>query len=413
MNAPVNASAAPSAFSKLKIGPLILKNRFIKSATNEGMARGGTPSKQLVAFHRAMAAGGAALTTVAYCAVSCDGRTFPDQITLDEKALPHLRVLTDAVHQAGGAVSAQITHGGCFTFITDLSSKKPGSSSGGFNKVGIMSGLFWKQAMTEADMLRVANEFALAALLARDAGFDAVEIHMGHGYLLSQFISPLYNKRRDQYGGHLENRMRFPCLVLRRVLDAVGKDLAVICKYSITDGAKGGNTAEDGAAIARILEREGAHLLVLSAGMNVESITTMFGSSFPKENRASVSNPIVRAAMWIQGLTEPQVEFREMYLLEHARKIRKAVSMPLAYLGGAKTAANVEQAMAEGFDTVAMGRALINTPDLINRMATGAAKTSACTSCNRCVAMMYTPGGTSCVLGPAGNAALNSQPAYP
>ncbi|WP_256381460.1 NADH:flavin oxidoreductase [Pseudomonas veronii] len=412
INIPMHPGVTPSPFSALQIGPLTLRNRFIKAATNEGMARGGIPSKQLVAFHRAIAAGGAALTTVAYCAVSRDGRTFPDQTTLDDHAVPHLRVLTDAVHEEGGAASAQITHGGCFTFLTDLSSKKPLSSSGGFNKVGIMSGLLWKQAMNEADMHRVANEFARAALLARDAGFDAVEIHMGHGYLLSQFISPLYNKRRDQYGGNLENRLRFPCLVLRRVLDAVGSELAVICKYSIIDGAKGGNTAEDGAAIARILEREGAHLLVLSAGMNVESITTMFGSSFPKENRASVSNPIVRTAMWIQGLTEPQVEFREMYLLEHARKIRKAVDMPLAYLGGAKTRANVEQAMAEGFDAVAMGRALIHAPDLVDRLAIGAVKDSACTSCNRCVAMMYTAGGTSCVLGAPGDAALNAQPAH-
>jgi 2,4-dienoyl-CoA reductase-like NADH-dependent reductase (Old Yellow Enzyme family) len=147
--------------------------------------------------------------------------------------------------------------------------------------------------------------------------------------------------------------------------------------------------------------------------MNVESITTMFGSSFPKENRASVSNPIVRAAMWIQSLTEPQVEFREMYLLEHARKIRAAVDMPLAYLGGAKTAANVEQAMAEGFDAVAMGRALIHAPDLIDKLAVGEVKDAGCTSCNRCVAMMYTAGGTSCVLGAPGDAALNAQPAHP
>jgi 2,4-dienoyl-CoA reductase-like NADH-dependent reductase (Old Yellow Enzyme family) len=242
----LNPDLPTSPFRALKVGPLTLKNRFIKAATNEGMARGGIPSKQLVAFHRAMAAGGAALTTVAYCAVSRDGRTFADQITLDDQSVPHLRVLTNAVHQEGGAVSAQITHGGCFTFLTDLSSKKPQSSSDGFNKVGIMSGLLWKQAMNETDMHRVANEFARAALLARDCGFDAVEIHMGHGYLLSQFISPLYNTRSDQYGGNVENRLRFPCLVLRRVLDAVGHELAVICKYSITDGAKGGNTAEDG-----------------------------------------------------------------------------------------------------------------------------------------------------------------------
>jgi hypothetical protein len=234
-----NLPDTPSPFSPLKIGPLTLKNRFIKSATNEGMAKGGTPSRQLVRFHEAMAAGGTALTTVAYCAVSRDGRTFTDQITLDRDAVPHLRVLTDAVHRHGGAACAQITHGGCFTFLEELSTRRPLSASGGFNKVGIMSGRFLKQAMSEADMHRIADEFAQSALLAREAGFDAVEIHMGHGYLLSQFISPLYNQRRDDWGGNLERRLRFPSLVLRRVLDAVGRDLAVICKYSVTEGAKG------------------------------------------------------------------------------------------------------------------------------------------------------------------------------
>ena len=401
-----------SPFSPLRIGPLTLRNRFIKSATNEGRAHGGTASKSLVKFHESMAAGGNAMTTVAYCAVSPDGRTFVDQVTLDEAAVPHLRVLTDAVHRHGGAACAQITHGGCFTFIENLTSGRPLSSSGGFNKVGIMSGMLLRRAMVEADMDRIAGEFVRSARLAREAGFDAVEIHMGHGYLLSQFISPLYNQRRDQYGGSTANRARYPAQVLRRVLDAVGRDLAVVCKISVTDGVRRGNTADDGAIVGRALEAEGAHLLVLSAGMNVESITTMFGSSFPKENRARPPNAIVAAAMFMQRLTEPQnVQFREMYLLEHSRKVRAAVSMPLAYLGGIKSLASVEQVLAEGFDAVALGRALICEPDLPRRFETGAAKASECISCNRCVAMMYTPGGTSCVLHEPGDPVLNSQPA--
>ena len=178
-----------------------------------------------------------------------------------------------------------------------------------------MSGRCLRRAMTESDMEQIAQEFAAAARLAREAGFDAVEIHMGHGYLLSQFVSPLYNKRRDRYGGSIENRVHYPAMVLRRVLDAVGNDMAVLCKFSVTDGVAGGNTSDDGAAIAGILEREGAHLLVLSAGMNVESITTMFGSMFPKENRAKPPNLIIAAGMFLQRLTEPKnFAFREMYL---------------------------------------------------------------------------------------------------
>ena len=234
---------------------------------------------------------------------------------------------------------------------------------------------------------------------------------MGHGYLLSQFISPLYNKRRDQYGGSLENRLRFPRRVLRAVLEAVGQELAVICKYSITEGVRAGNSAEDGARIAQMLEAEGAHLLVLSAGMNAESITTMFGSSFPKENRVQQKNPVIALAMAIQRMTDPVVEFRELYLLEHARKVRAAVKMPLAYLGGAQSLNGIEQLMSEGFDLVAMGRALIAEPGYVNKLANGEGRSNLCTACNRCVAMMYTPGGTSCVLGKPGDAALNRVPA--
>jgi len=358
-----------------------------------------------------MAAGGVAMTTLAYCSVSADGRTLPGQIVLQPDSLPHLRALTDAVHRHGGAASAQITHGGCFTFLRERATPRPLSASGGFNKIGMLSGMFRKQAMRETDMNRVIGEFVQGARLAREAGFDAVEIHMGHGYLLSQFISPLYNKRRDEYGGSLENRLRFPRQVLRAVHDAVGNDMAVLCKYSITEGVRGGNRPDDGVAIARLLEREGAHMLVLSAGMNAESITTMFGSSFPKENRVRPSNPLVAAAMAIQQLREPVVDFRELYLLEHSRRIRQAVELPLAYLGGVTSLQGTQQVLAEGFDALALGRALIAEPDLVAKFADGTSKRGICTACNRCVAMMYTPGGTSCVLGAPGDAVLNAQPA--
>jgi len=401
-----------SAFTPLRVGPLTLRNRFIKSATNEGSAKGGVPSRRLVKFHEDIAAGGVAMTTLAYCAVAPDGRTFTDQITLDEQSVPHLKVLTAAVHRGGAAASAQITHGGCFTFVPPSATRRPLSASGGFNKVGIMSGQWRRQQMQPADLERVAGEFVRGAQLARAAGFDAVEIHMGHGYLLSQFLSPLYNRRRDGYGGRLEQRVRYPVMVLERVLEAVGRDLAVLCKVSVTDGHARGNTADDGAQIARALERAGAHLLVLSAGLNIESITTMFGSSFPKENRTRVGNPIVAAAMAIQQFTEPKnVKFRELYQLENSRKVRAATRMPLAYLGGVKSLANVEQVLAEGFDAVALGRVLIHQADLVNAFASGRLRESGCTSCNRCVAMMYTPGGTSCVLGEPGDATLNATPA--
>lgn len=405
--------ACNSPFEPIKIGPLTLRNRFIKAATNEGMAKNGIVTKGLSLFHERMADGGAALTTVAYCATSLDGRTFVDQVTLTGEALPDLKAMTDAVHRHGGAISAQITHAGSFTFLDkeQLSASKPLSSSGGFNKVGVISNRFFKKAMDRAEMDAMVDEFVTAAKLAREAGFDAVELHMGHGYLLSQFVSPLYNKRKDAYGGTIEKRMKFPNEILSRVLDAVGQDLAVLVKFSMTDGKKGGNTITEGIAVARSLERTGAHMAVLSNGLNVESITEMFGSSLP-ETGSKPANPLIGLAMWAQKLTAPKnVVFHENYLRGNALKIRAATDMPLAYVGGAKSFEGVDQIMNDGFDAVAMGRALIHDPQLIGRWQDGAMETSGCTACNRCVTMMYLPTGTHCVLTGSQDAQLNQIPA--
>ncbi len=252
--------------------------------------------------------------------------------------------------------------------------------------------------MNSAQMEAMAQEFVAAARLAKEAGFDAVELHMGHGYLLSQFISPLYNKRRDAYGGSIEKRMEFPAQVLRQVLDAVGKDLAVIVKYSMTDGPKG-NRIKDGIGIARRLQAEGAHMAVLSNGMNVDSIEAMFGSSLPKTG-AKPANPVIRLGMWVQSLSAPpEVQFRENYLRDLSRKVRAAVpDLPLAYLGGVTSRQGAAQAMADGFEAIGMGRALVHDPQFINDLHSGAVQSSGCNACNRCVTMMYSPGGTACVL---------------
>ncbi len=387
------------AFTPLTIGPLKLRNRFIKAATNEGMAKNGVVSKGLALFHQRIAEGGAAMTTVAYCATSADGRTFIDQVTLNRESVNDLKALTDGVHRQGAAASAQITHAGSFTFLdkTHLQASRPMSSSGGFNKVGVLSGRWLKRAMTSDEIAAMTNEFVAAARLARECGFDAVELHMGHGYLLSQFVSPLYNKRHDQYGGTIAKRLRFPIETLQRVLDAVGKDTAVIAKYSMTDGVPSGNRIQDGIEVAKALEKAGAHMAVLSNGMNIESITAMFGSSFPAENRSANPNPIIRMGMWLQSLNEPKhVEFRENYLRELAVQVRAAVSMPLGYLGGIKTMEGVGTAMDDGFDAVVMGRALLNDATIINQWTSGSRAPSQCCSCNRCVSTMYLPSGTHC-----------------
>jgi len=350
------------------------------------------------------------MTTVAYVAVAEVGRTLPDQLWMRREVVPSLRVLTDAVHRHGTAISAQITHGG--SFVTGMHVRgRTISSCSGFNAAGSLKGNFLQRAMNEHDMQRVTDEFVAAAIMAREAGFDAVEIHMGHGYLLNQFISPLSNRREDEYGGTAENRVRFPARVLAAVKRAVGSDLAVMAKINVADGVRRGATAEDGIVTATALENAGADMLVLSGGRNVESTWFMFGSNMHREEIAKVLKQqgdwITALAMKAAAGTEPKIEFREMYFREYSLKIRAAVKLPLAFLGGVKSIANAQQAVDDGFDGIVMARTLIHDPALVNKFRRGEVAASGCTNCNACVAYIYHPGGTRCVLNPPNDLALN------
>ncbi|MDD3443812.1 MAG: NADH:flavin oxidoreductase, partial [Zavarzinia sp.] len=358
-----------SAFSPLKIGPVTLRNRFIKSGANEGKSRAGLPTEALVEHHRAIAAGGVGLNTVAYCAVAPEGRTFEDQIHLHGDAVPSLRVLTDAVHREGAAVAAQITHGGAFSFLKPPPGTKPGSSSGGFNPTGALHGAPLKRALDPGELDSIADQFAAGARIAREAGFDAVEIHMGHGYLLSQFLSPGENRRRDEFGGDMEGRARFPRMVLRRVLDAVGGDMAVMCKIGVFEGYRGGNDGDAAAELARLLAADGAHMLVLSGGMNVQSPWWIFGSKMPiRQMKAADPSFIGRRALDALALMQPKaLRFSEMYLRDHSLKVRAATRLPLGFLGGVKSMDNVRRVLADGFDAIVIGRALLREPDLVHR----------------------------------------------
>ncbi len=396
-------------FSPIDIGPLRLRNRFIKAGANEGLTPQGMPTKALVQHHQRVAAGGVAMTTVAYGAVSREGRTFTHQFHMDQNVVSHLRVLTDAVHREGAAACLQITHGGSFTMLRPERGY-PKSSSGGFNAFGFLQGIFWQQAMTEADMRQVSGEFVRAAEFAREAGFDAVEIHMGHGYLLNQFLSPLSNKRKDAYGGSVEGRTRFPALVLSAVKEAVGQTLAVTCKINQTDMAKGGIDAEQAAVTAQILEGHGADMLTLSGGHNMYSPWGLFGSPMPIAQMKAYSKGLARVGPWVLGLQQPKnLEFRELYFLETARTIRQSVRMPLALVGGVKSGAAAEKVMAEGFEVVALARALIHDPEFVNKLQRDARHRSGCDSCNQCVMGIYDPNGVRCVYNPANDARLVAQ----
>lgn len=388
------------AFSPVTIGPTTLRNRFIRSGANEMMTKQSLPTKSLLTLHRAIAAGGVGMTTLAYVAVSRDGRTFEDQGILDARSVPHYRAVTDAIHAEGAKASAQITHAGSFVQHRSLSTPRAMSASGGIDKMGVMMGRWFQRPMTTDQMRQVTDEFVAAASFAADAGFDAVELHMGHGYLLNQFISPLSNFRRDDYGGTAENRVRVPAEVLGAVKRAVGGRLAILAKMNLMDSAPKGATVEDGIVTARALEAAGADMLVLSAGRNIESSWQMFGSPLPYDDLAAMQGGLFAKLQFklLKATTPKRLQFHELYLLDAARQVRSAVATKLGYLGGVKSMTAASRALDEGFDAVVMARAIVHDPQIVERFRADPSHRSACDSCNRCVAAMYGPAGTYCVL---------------
>ena len=395
--------ASLDPFAPFQLGPITLRNRFIRAGANEGMCVAGAPSKALLKHHRDMAAGGVGLTTVAYGAVSEVGRTLENQIWLRPSILPDLKALAQAVHDEGGRISFQITHGGSFVTSCKVQGATMSASSG-LNKAGVLRGNYWQRAMNEADMERVASEFVTAAQLCREAGFDAVEIHMGHGYLLNQFISPLSNKRKDAWGASAENRARFPAEVLRRVKQAVGRDMAVLAKINVADGVPGGATVQDAIVTAKALQAAGADMLVLSGGRNIESGWFIMDEMQKVLKGSGWLTPLM---LKLSQMGAPKVAFKEMYFLEYSRQIRAAVDVPLGYLGGVKSMDNVRTALADGFEAVVLARALIHEPALVSLFQSGALTQSGCSNCNGCVPYIYHPAGTWCIERPANSLTLN------
>jgi 2,4-dienoyl-CoA reductase-like NADH-dependent reductase (Old Yellow Enzyme family) len=253
--------------------------------------------------------------------------------------------------------------------------------------------------MDATDMARVVDSFADAAACAAEAGFDAVEIHLGHGYLLSQFLSPATNRRRDDHGGSLENRARLPLAVVRRVCERVDGRIAVLVKLNGTDGFAGGLELDDSTRLASMLETAGAHALVISGGFTSKNALYLLRGERPLAAMIRVErSALQRVALRMLGKwvlrTYP---FEEMFFLPQASAIRDVVEIPTVLLGGVVSRANLDRAMAEGFEFVAMGRALIADPDLPNRMARGEADRTRCDACNECIAEMD-DGGVRCVL---------------
>lgn len=377
-------------FTPVTFGPVTLRNRVIRSAAFENMAYGNSPSQDLYDYHVAVARGGVGMTTLAYASVNRSGLSFDGQLWMREEIVPGLKRITDAVHAAGAKCSIQLGHCGNMTHRATCGCMPVGASSG-FN---LYSPTFVrKMQVKEIDGL--VEDFGHAVGLARKAGFDCVEIHAGHGYLISQFLSPYTNHRHDEYGGSLKNRMRLMRRVITRVLEAAGDDMGVLVKMNMHDGFRRGMQEDECLEVARELERLGVHALVLSAGFVSKAPMEVMRGAMPL--RAMAYYMDMRKFWWLKALVRvfgriiiPTVPYKEAYFLEDALKFRAAVRMPLIYVGGMVSRQKMEEVLAAGFDGLQMARALVRDTDFVNKLHSGEVDCSPCGHSNYCIGRMYT-----------------------
>lgn len=382
-----------NVFSSYRLGPVTLRNRFVKAATFEGRTPRGEVTDELIEYHLAPARGGVGLTTVAYLAVAPEGRTHAEQVVVSPATRDGLARLTHAVHATGAKLAAQVGHAGPVA----------NGRSNGVHAIaasGMPSPLSMQmiRRANESDIARVLDAYGRAARLLVDAGFDVLELHMAHSYLISSFLAPGLNRRKDGWGGSLENRALLARHIARRVREEVGDAVAVTAKVSVSDGFPGGVTTEDGIAVARLLEADGClDALQLSGGSSLMNPMYLFRGDTPVKEFAEAMPPLVR---W--GMRSPvgkrffkSYDFEEGYLREKSLRFREALDMPLTFLGGVCSLETAERALDDGFELVAMARALLRDPELVNRFADGVGTTSRCTHCNRCMPTIYS--GTRCV----------------
>ena len=384
---------AETMFATGRIGNLTLWNRIIRAGCFEGMAHGGEVTDRLIDHHRNLARGGIAMTTVGYLAVSSDGRAFDHELWMREELLPGLRRLTDAVHREGAAVSIQLVHCGFFA-DPKVIGRQPLAASKKFCAYRMS----YPREMTESDIEEKISDFAAAAAMSREAGFDAVEVHSGHGYLLSQFLSPWTNTRKDKYGGTLENRLRFPANVISKIRDELGSGFPILVKMNQIDGMKGGLVLEEAVRIAKSFEEAGASALIPSCGFTAKTPFMMMRGNLPiREMAHNQPGLFARLSLILFGKMFVQYyPYEPLFLLEGAAKIRDAVDIPVIYVGGVLSKDHINRILYEGFDFVQVGRATVRDPSFVKNLRTGKIAASDCDICNRCVAAMDA-GGVYCV----------------
>jgi 2,4-dienoyl-CoA reductase-like NADH-dependent reductase (Old Yellow Enzyme family) len=294
-----------------------------------------------------------------------------------------------------------MTHCGNFSKNRKLQRlKRPLGPSRQFNMLGAPSGMPFAGAMTIADIDYLVQTYHDAALLMKETGFDAAEIHFSHGYGISQFISPKTNRRTDEYGGSLANRMRLPLRVLEAVRKAVGDDFPLLGKMGMTDGIKDGLHIDEAIEVAAMLDAGGIDALICSGGTSSFNPMVYFrGETLDKGLIEVEKNPIMKLGLKLIG---PKMfryyPYEELYFLEDAKRIRDRVNCQMIYIGGCTDVACIDKVMSEGFDFIQLGRPLIKDPAFVNNARTNPDYKNGCTHCNRCASLIEAPGGVYCPL---------------
>lgn len=374
-------------FTPANIGPVTLRNRTIRSAAFEGMGKDNNPTEALKDYHVSVAKGGVGMTTLAYAGICRSALSFDSQIWLRPEITADLRDITDEVHSHGAKASIQIGHCGNMTHWKTAGGMPVGASSG-FNLYSptIVRGL------KKDELKQIAGYFGDAVRVARDSGFDCVEVHAGHGYLISQFLSPYTNHRKDEYGGSLDNRMRFMRECMSEVMKAAESDMGVLVKINMNDGFKSGLQEPDCLIVAKELEKAGAHALVLSGGFVSKAPMYVMKGAMPIHSMTHYMHPawLKYCVRMFGGMMVKKQEFKPLYFLEQARMFREELKLPLVYVGGVTSREDADKLIdEEGFEFLQMGRALLNDPEFVNKMARNTSHKSECEHVNYCIARMY------------------------
>ena len=357
-------------FDQTSINGMKLNNRLVRSATWEGMCDpDGRPTRKLDAFYGRLALGGVGLIISGYAFVRPEGKQLPGKMGIHtDDFADDMRRLTDTVHAAGGRVCIQLVHAGGQT-TTAAAGRRPLAPSA----VAVAQFREIPEEMSPEEIVSLVTAFGCAARRAREWGFDAVQLHGAHGYLINQFLSPLTNRRTDDYGGSPENCRQFLLEVYRAVRAAVGFDYPVMIKLSGSDYLDGGLGIEEAVQAAQLLDREGIDAVEVSGG------TPASGDYGPVRGRA-------------------RTQAEEGYNVPLARRLRESVRCQLMVVGGIRSREVADNILREGVaDHIAMSRPLIREPDLPTRWRHGDSAPSACRSCNGCFKPGLEEGGIYCV----------------